>query len=166
MISGVLTGWDMSIMKAGAFANAAGIVLDTFHFVDLHNTLVLNPGEIERFKQSLAGVVSGRQQLEPILKGRTQPGHGRPPKVMVPTNLRFDEESSTHSTLLEILAQDRPGLLCEISSLLSGLGCNIEVALVDTEGQKAIDVFYITKDGAKLTHEFQEILSEEFLARI
>ena len=166
MISGVLAGWDMSIMKAGAFANAAGIVLDTFHFVDLHNTLALNPGEIGRFKESLAGVVSGRQQLEPILKGRTKPGHGRPPKVLVPTNLRFDQESSTHSTLLEILAQDRPGLLYEISSLLSGLGCNIEVALVDTEGQKAIDVFYLTKDDAKLTSEFQRIVSEEFLKRI
>jgi [protein-PII] uridylyltransferase len=165
-ISGVLAGWDMSIMKAGAFANAAGIVLDTFHFVDMHNTLELNPSEIERFKKGLAGVASGRQQLEPLLRGRTQPGHGRPPKILVPTNLRFDDESSAHSTLLEILAQDRPGLLYEISSVLSGLGCNIEVALVDTEGQKAIDVFYLTKDGAKLTREFQKTVIAEFLSRI
>ena len=166
MISGVLAAWDMSIMKAGAFANAAGIVLDTFHFVDLHNTLELNPGEVTRFRESLASVVGGRQPLEPLLKGRTHTGHGRPPKIVVQTNLRFDDESSAHSTLLEILAQDRPGLLYEISSVLSGLGCNIEVALVDTEGQKAIDVFYLTKDGAKLTHEFQEKVTAEFLNRI
>ena len=166
MISGVLAGWDMSIMKAGAFANAAGIVLDTFHFVDMHNTLELNPSEIERFTRSLAGVVSGREQLEPLLKRRRQGGLGQPPKVLVPTNLRFDDESSAHSTLLEILAQDRPRLLYEISSVLSGLGCNIEVALIDTEGQKAIDVFYLTRDGAKLSSEFQEIVSAEFLSRI
>ena len=166
MISGVLAGWDMSIMKAVAFANAAGVVLDTFHFVDMHNTLQLNPGEVARFQQSLAGVISGRHPLEPLLNRRTQSGLGRPPKVVVQTNLRFDAQSSAHSTLLEILAQDRPGLLYEISSVLSRLGCNIEVALVDTEGQKAIDVFYITKDGAKLSREFQEIVTAEFLTRI
>ena len=34
-ISGVLAGWGMNIIKADAFANAAGVVLDTFHFVGL-----------------------------------------------------------------------------------------------------------------------------------
>src|SRR5262249_30811112 len=38
-ISGVLAAWGMNIIKADAFANAAGIVLDTFHFSDLHRTL-------------------------------------------------------------------------------------------------------------------------------
>src|SRR5207245_4379632 len=50
-ISGVLAGWGMNIIKADAFANAAGVVLDTFHFADLHRTLELNPGEIERFRK-------------------------------------------------------------------------------------------------------------------
>jgi [protein-PII] uridylyltransferase len=165
-ISGVLAGWDMSILKAGAFANAAGIVLDTFHFVDLHNTLALNPGEIERFQQSLSGVIKNGRQLESLLRSRTHHGKGRSPKIAVPTQIRFDGESSAHSTLLEILAQDRPGLLYEISSVLAGLGGNIEVALIDTEGQKAIDVFYLTKDGGKLSQEIQDEVSAELLGRI
>jgi len=40
------------------------------------------------------------------------------------------------------------------------LGCNIEVALIDTEGQKAIDVFYITAQGKKLPTQKQELLRE------
>jgi len=35
-LTGMLTAWGMNILKAEAFANQAGIVLDTFRFVDPH----------------------------------------------------------------------------------------------------------------------------------
>ena len=50
-ITGTLAAWGMSIVKADAFANAAGIILDTFRFIDLHRTLELNPSERDRFTQ-------------------------------------------------------------------------------------------------------------------
>jgi [protein-PII] uridylyltransferase len=159
-ISGVLAGWGMNINKADAFGNAAGIVLDTFHFADLHRTLELNPSEIARFRKSLEEVVNGKVALEPLLKSRESASRGRVPKVTVETRINFDDSSSAHSTLLEIVAQDRSGLLYDIGSALARLGCNIEVALVDTEGHKAIDVFYLTALGKKLPAQKQELLRE------
>jgi len=64
------------------------------------------------------------------------------------------------------VAQDRPGLLYHVSSKLAKQGCNIEVALIDTEGQKAIDVFYLTVGGAKLDAGRQKALAEALLQDI
>lgn len=165
-IAGVLAAWGMNIVKADAFANAAGVVLDTFHFVDLHRTLELNPSEIPRFRQSIADVVIDRQALEPLLKGRLASSLTRPPKVAIQTSLSFDDSSSDQCTLLEIVTQDRAGLLYEVGSALARLACNIEVALIDTEGQKAIDVFYLTSQGGKLTPQKQELLREVLQATL
>ena len=57
-----------------------------------------------------------------------------------------------------MVAQDVPGLLRAISATLSGLGYNVEVALVDTEGEVAIDVFYLTRAGSRLTRVEEEAL--------
>jgi [protein-PII] uridylyltransferase len=86
--------------------------------------------------------------------------------ITVETQIDFDETSSAHSTLLEVIAQDVAGLLRAVSLTLAEHGCNIEVALVDTEGETAIDVFYLTKDGAKLTTEVEAALRSSLLEAI
>ena len=61
------------------------------------------------------------------------------------------------------LAEDRPGLLYDVASAMSSEGCNIEVVLIDTEAHKAIDVFYITRQGSKLNGLEAERLRKRLL---
>jgi [protein-PII] uridylyltransferase len=84
----------------------------------------------------------------------------------VETKIDFDDLASSHSTLMQVVAQDVPGLLRAISVTLSSLGHNVEVALVDTEGETAIDVFYLTHEGQRLSKGQESALREALLQAI
>jgi len=62
---------------------------------------------------------------------------------------------------MEIVTQDAFGLLYRMAAVISACGCNIEVALITTEGHRAIDVFYITRQGKKLSPELEGQLEQD-----
>ncbi|MBW8747013.1 MAG: [protein-PII] uridylyltransferase [Acidobacteria bacterium] len=164
-MTGALTGWGMNIVTADAFSDASGIVVDSFHFTDSFRTLELNPSEREPFLESVRKVAGGEIPLAKFLAGRRRTRR-RAPLVTVETAISFDDIASTHCTLLQVVAQDVPGLLHALSEALATFGCNIEVALIDTEGDTAIDVFYLTHEGGKLSQTDQVQLKETLLKAV
>jgi [protein-PII] uridylyltransferase len=159
-VSGALAAWGMNIVKANAFSNAAGMVVDTFYFTDRFRTLEMNLQEWERLKKSIAAVVKGEADLARMLRDRLKSEKADGTKVKIATQIEFDDGCSAHSTLVQVLTQDRPGLLYRMCSLVSKHECNIEIALIETEGQMAIDVLYLTSGGAKLSAERQAGLGQ------
>ncbi len=164
-LAGALAAWGMNIVTADAFSNRQGIVVDNFRFTDTFRTLEMNTSEHAAFVASVHDVMAKLNPVEKLLAGRRR-GRRQPPKVVVQTRVDFDEEASSHSTLLQVVAQDMPGLLRAISLALAAFSCNIEVALVDTEGETAIDVFYITRNGSKLERHQQQELKQKLLDAI
>jgi len=162
-MAGALAAWGMNIVTADAFSNRQGLVLDSFRFIDSFRTLEMNASEHARFVASVHDVMTGKVSVEKLLAGRRR-GRKKPVKVVVEARVDFDNAASSHSTLLQVVAQDTPGLLHALSRTIGERGCNIDLALVDTEGEMAIDVFYVTRAGKKLESDEEEAVRQELLA--
>jgi [protein-PII] uridylyltransferase len=101
----------------------------------------------------------GPPPAPPRLRGRRAGLRRRRPGPVAPI-VRTDGETSRRYTVLEIIAPDELGLLYRISHGIATRGCAIDLVLIATEGDKAIDVFHITKEGAKLSAGDQRALTE------
>jgi [protein-PII] uridylyltransferase len=156
-VAGTLSSFGMNILKAEAFSNRRGLILDTFTFADPIRTLELNPTEADRLRATAERVIAAKMDVRELLKNRPKPvlpsRHAR-----IDGRVAFDGDASGTATLVEIVAEDRPGLLYDLASAISQTGCNIEVVLIDTQAHKAIDVFYVTAAGRKLDAQRQAAL--------
>ena len=148
-VAGVLSYFGMDIHRGQAMTTPGGLVLDVFEFSDEQGFLRQNPGATQEITRMLDRVVAGWVDVPGLLRGRESSvlfrrRHPEPPR------LHFDNEHSQKYTVLEIVADDAPGLLHRISRVVSEQGCDLDLALIATEGRKAIDVLHLTKAGKKL----------------
>jgi [protein-PII] uridylyltransferase len=75
-----------------------------------------------------------------------------PPTVRTKDKIILDNGTSMEHTVIEVFAQDRPGLLYEITKALADFNINISRAKITNEAERAIDVFYVhTSGGDKIT---------------
>ena len=162
-IAGALSSFGLNILKAEAFANRRGTVLDTFSFSDPLRTLELNPSEVDRLRATVERAVLGRVDVKDLLRSR--------PRIALPSrtariepSVHMDDQASQSATLIQVVAEDRPGLLYDMASAISSRSASIDVVLIDTEAHKAIDVFYVTVGGRKLTADKQKELQQALLA--
>ena len=159
--AGAISSFGMDILKAEAFSNAAGVVLDMFVFADPKRMLQQNPGEADRLSDLIQRIALGKTDAQRLMRGRGLPDAG---KRATPPQVQFDSEGCPTATLVEIETEDRPGLLYSLATVFSSNACNIDVVLVDTKGHRAIDVFYVAHEGRKLSPDAQERLKEKLLA--
>jgi [protein-PII] uridylyltransferase len=166
-ITGVLSYFGMNILRGQAFSNRHGTIFDLITFEDVDNYFAKNPSEVERFSKVLKDIIDGNMDLNKLLQGKmTSILFRQKRKAVIPSRIHFDDDFSSRCTILEILTQDAFGLLYRIGMVLSSHGCNIEVALITTEGHRAIDVFYLTGNGNKLTPEVEKAIETDLMTEL
>jgi [protein-PII] uridylyltransferase len=69
----------------------------------------------------------------------------------VAPSVAIADRASTRTTVVEVNARDRPALLAALAAAIHGEGHRIHSAHIATYGERAVDVFYLTRaDGRKL----------------
>jgi [protein-PII] uridylyltransferase len=157
-IAATLSSFGFNILKAEAFSNAHGKVIDTFTFADPARTLELNPDEVGQVTRTVVKAIKGELDVDQLLARR--PRVKPDAHALAAARASFDNEASPSATLIQLVTQDRPGLLYDVAALISKRGGNIEVVLVDTEARKAIDVFYVKKLSDTAARELTDAVAE------
>ena len=163
-ICGALSSFGMDIARGHAMTNPNGLVLDVFQFTDQERFLELNATGKDQFLTVLSAVISGGVDVTEPLRAREQSVlyRRRAGVTSAPPVIHGDNQSSRRYTILDIVANNALGLLHRVSRVISRHGCDVDLVLISTEGEKAIDVFHITKAGAKLTDAAISELTADF----
>ena len=109
----------------------------------------------------LQDVVSGRADVTARLRGREEGILRGRSQTRIATVVHTDSRASSRYTILDIVTPNALGLLYRVSRVISQHGCDVDLVLIATEGERAIDVFHITKAGAKLTEAEQQALTAD-----
>jgi [protein-PII] uridylyltransferase len=161
-ITGLLSYFGMNILRAQAFSNRHGTIFDLIAFEDVGSQFEKNPTERERFSKLLGYAIEGKIEIDALLKGKMMSVlFQRKGGYTIQPAIHFDHDFSKNASILEVAAPDAFGLLYRVASVISSHDCNIEVALISTEGQRAIDVFYLTHKGRKVTPDLEKKIQHD-----
>ena len=160
-ICGVLAYYGMDILRGHALTSPAGLALDVFQFADTDGFFERNSEGPKEFDRRLREVVSGVTDVTALLKSKESSVLTRRALVRRTPVVHVDTGHSQRYTVLELVADDAPGLLHRVSRVISDRGVDVDLVLISTEGQKAIDVFHITRGGLKLSEDDEALLKAD-----
>ncbi len=138
--------------------------LTTFVVIEQNGEPIHDPARLEQIKNRLTSTLMSNSDT-PITTTRRVPRQAR--LFETATLVDFTQDEVNHRTIMEIVASDRPGLLCKIGQILRDHEIPIQTAKVMTIGERAEDVFYITdKADNPLSSETCKDLETDLLAAL
>ena len=155
LIAGALSRSSLNILGAEIYTSRDDLALDILHVETLEQGPVTNPQVWQRVEQVLCDALQDARHIERMpLPGR-HPLRGPKPDVFAkPPHIVMNNSHSDTHTIVELQAQDSLGLLYRLTRVLYELDVDIALAKISTEGNRAIDVFYVTDaNGQKIVEE-------------
>ncbi len=146
-VAGALTAAGLNIFSAQIFTRDDGIVLDTFFVTAARTGTLPEVSARQVFQKTILSVlVDGADVGKAIARAsQNSPLWQAAGGERMPTKIRFDNRTLPKSTIIDVEAEDRVGLLHAFSVALAELGLDLILAKVVTEKGAAIDSFYVTE---------------------
>ena len=164
MIAGTLASKNINILGAQIFTSSNNIAVDTLQVEDINKRPIWDKSLWAEFERDLLSVIEGKKDAAELISSRKRyvlPHRIRGPQTETKVNIN-NEISDTH-TVIDVITEDRIGLLYDVTAVLFRLDLDISLAKIVTEANKVIDVFYVTdSNGRKIYHwkKLREIESE------
>ena len=152
---GVLFSEGLNLLGARVFSRSDGVAFDFFYVEVVDGVQIPFEKRVERIRSKLADIESRKVVVGDLIRGWTRSYRFR---KLQPTGealytpiVALDNDVSERSTVIDVIARDRPGLLYDLAGAISRLGLNIGSAKVSTLTDRARDVFFVTEiDGHKV----------------
>jgi [protein-PII] uridylyltransferase len=149
-VTGVLAIHGFDIRSASAYGDDAGMALEVYRGVDSFGRL--DDDERDRVAADLASALAGTLPVRERLDARFRRYRRRRRVGGDGVRILFDPDASSAATVVEVHAPDEVGLLARITAVFADLGLDVSAAIVQTLGDRVVDVFYLRDpQGAKLT---------------
>ncbi len=153
-IAGVMAAYSVNILAAQIHTRKNGGALDILQVNSLIGGIVDKKQKWERIQSDLSEVLEGRIFVEDLFDKHREPDYLKTASAQ-PTRanrVAIDNGVSERYTVIDIFAQDKVGLLYEITRTLSELGLTIAISKIATNVDQAADVFYVSDIfGQKIT---------------
>jgi [protein-PII] uridylyltransferase len=159
--TGVLDQMGLNVVDARLITSANGFSLETYVVLEDNGAVIADAVRIREIERGLWRVL---QQVEdsPAAVTRRAPRQVR--MFWTPTQVNFGVDTRNERTILELIAADRPGLLSEVGKVFRAERIAINGAKIMTVGERAEDVFYITReDGGLLKEESCQRVQEALM---
>lgn len=155
IFAGVLAAHGLDILSADVFSCIPGPdqpsrALDVFEVRGPAG----EPLRRDRFaevKRDLLRVLGGQARVEEVLARRAQSRLAGRALPHVPPRVAVDNQTSAEFSIVDVVAEDRVGLLYAVTAALHRAGVDVHAARIATEAHKAIDAFYVRRAGRKIT---------------
>ncbi|MGK2871855.1 MAG: [protein-PII] uridylyltransferase [Alphaproteobacteria bacterium] len=158
-VAGAFSSIGANIVDAKIFTTSDGMALDMFLVQNTEGGALAEEKKLKRLSEILRKTLEGGHRPHIVLAGK-QKLPKREQAFTVSSNVMFDNDASNTTTLIEVTARDRPGLVHDLTWALFENGVSINSAHITTYGEEAIDTFYV-RDAFGL-----KITSKEKLKRI
>ena len=157
---GVLTAKRLEILSANISTSMDGYVVDRYRVIDRDYHGPIPESRIEDVIQAIQSALQGETEVQPLFKRNTRFELQDPTDFSeLPTRVSIDNNTSPRSTIIDVFAHDRPGLLYTATRTIFQLGLSVILAKIATHLDQVVDVFYVTdangekiEDGDRLRH--------------
>ena len=169
LIAGALSHNRLNILGAEIYTSQDDLALDILHVETLDQRAVTDPQVWQRVETVLCDALVDARHVEQVpLPGRHPLRNQKFDVFVKPPHIVINNSHSDTHTILELQAQDGLGLLYRLTRVLYEQDVDIALAKISTEGNRAIDVFYVTDaDGQKIVEETAlEAIRQALLAAV